>query len=772
MQIISFFQEQKFILYNVNSKKMPVLLQSSSWSKITYKESLKQFDINNKLIGFRTGIQGNGKYIIGLDFDMWFKVKGDYKESPNTIKLYKEFENVNKKMAGLYTSSTERNRGCLVDITASKKIIKLIEDDGRRKLQKKDFHLEILANFNMVLPPSITKCKITGQLNKAREFMSDNYLLEVKQDTEIEEFIIDYLKDCVKKDEIPKSELRSIKAKESLLNFEDKYIDNEIYIKNAELLKPFIDNLDIDRTKNYDNWFKIGMAILNSYGKDGYNLFLRFSKKDRESYNEDSCNKNYNKKWLKYKEEYVGLNINYIINCVKKDNPERFISLLMKYEIEKTKYEFNEKKEKLELQVRKILQPAVWIMKHRKTGKWDYCDTTDISHCYSELKDYGKNFINEYINNCNEKNYYDFIDFIPDESFTEKQEKESLKTFNMFKGFSIKNNNPKTVNENKKKESQTLFINHLKMLCNNEELPFQMVLQWICHLVFKTTKRCGISIILKGSEGTGKTTLYNIIEKLIGEEYCYSTARPEHTMFCRFNDVLQEKIFVNINEPEFNSFKNGLQEFKSYITDKDFSIESKNKPKINLSNYMWFLITTNNDRLFTLSHSDRRFYFIETSNEKIGDTKYFKSIYDMLEDKESMYYIYEYCKEALNIDYDFTYHQKNSKTDFHNILSNVSKNPFYDFLQDIVEMDENFESMYLDINNSYIVPPKDFNARYKKYCSDLDISYMENGKTIKMKLQKISNGIHTKINNKSSYKFTKTQIINYLKVNNYYTNNE
>lgn len=769
-QLINFYKENKFICYNVSENKMPLLPSSTSWSKITYDESIEVLQLKNENIGFRTGKQGNDKYIIGLDFDMWYKINGEYTESENTQKLFNQFIKLNSSMDGVYISSTDRNRGCLVDITKCKTLIKMIENDGRRKLQKKDYHLEVLVNFNMVLPPTATKCKITGLNTRSREFMGENKILVIESKSDIEDFILNYIGDCVKKSTIPKTSIRTKEAKHALLDYEDKEDDNEVYINNVELMKPFIDNLDIERTKNYDNWFKIGMAILNTYGKDGYKLFTRFSKKDRETYNDEVCDKCYNKTWLNYQNNYTGLNSNYIINCVKNDDPEKFIQLLLKYQIEKEKFEFDEKKNKLELDVRKVLQPAVWIMKNRKSKKWDYCDTSDIIHCYSELKGYGRDFINEYINKCNEKNYYDFIDFIPDVDFKE-EDKEGYKTFNMFNGFKIKNQQIQNdnINVSKKDKVQKLFTEHLNILVNNDTNAFKMVQQWICHLLFNTTKRPGISIILKGAEGTGKTTLYNIIENLIGADYCYSTARPEKTIFSTFNDVLQEKILININEPDFNSFKNGIEEFKSLITDKEFSIESKNKPKINLSNYMWFLITTNNDRLFTLSNTDRRFYFVETSNEKIGNTEYFKDIYNMIEDDESMYYIYKYCLDVFDKEYNFTYHQKNSKTSFHQILVNTSKNPFYDFLQDMVENTDSFFNIHYNNNNKYIIQPKDFNTNYSKYCRDNDLSNLENGKTIKMKLQKIKSNVHTKFNNKSSYIFSKNEILQYLKDNKYYT---
>ena len=143
MEFINFIKSKKYVTYNVLDKKPDI--GSYAWSKVSFKDALKYHKNDSQNWGMRTGLQENGDYIIGLDFDMWHKQKGTnkYIQNQNTIKLFDEFLNLNEEKKGVFSSSTELNRGCIVDITKSNKIIEILSINGSSKIQKKEFCLEI-----------------------------------------------------------------------------------------------------------------------------------------------------------------------------------------------------------------------------------------------------------------------------------------------------------------------------------------------------------------------------------------------------------------------------------------------------------------------------------------------------------------------------------------------------------------------------------------------------------------------------------------------------
>ena len=276
MDFIDFIKDKKYVCYNVNEKQ-PILGNVKDpgyigWSKITYEQALKHHQPNIENWGMRTGQQENGDYILGLDFDMWYKEKSTnkYIQSENTRKLFDEFLILNEEKKGVFSSSTELNRGCMCDVTDSKKILEILSINGSKKIQKTDYCLEILNGFNMVLPPTKTKCKIREQAIDKRTFLSDIHILKIDENSELEDFIFNYLNDATTKKNLTKTQL---KTKDNKIAYQ-KYVDKEFdFTDDKELFRPFLDLLDNERRENYNEWYKIGYSIKNLFGNDGWDLF-------------------------------------------------------------------------------------------------------------------------------------------------------------------------------------------------------------------------------------------------------------------------------------------------------------------------------------------------------------------------------------------------------------------------------------------------------------------------------------------------------------------
>lgn len=109
-----------------------------------------------------------------------------------------------------------------------------------------------------------------------------------------------------------KLEKKSFKTKEYTKNME----------KDLELSAKLIHVLKIDRATEFLHWFKVGCALYNiSEGtQDGYELFLEFSQRCSEKYDEDSCFETWDK--MEIREE--GLNIGSLRRWAKEDDPDAY----------------------------------------------------------------------------------------------------------------------------------------------------------------------------------------------------------------------------------------------------------------------------------------------------------------------------------------------------------------------------------------------------------------------------------------------------------------
>ena len=188
-----------------------------------------------------------------------------------------------------------------------------------------------------------------------------NIYLKLKKEADLEEFIYNYINDSTNKKKINKTDLRTKEIKNVFQKFnKDEYKFEE----DKELFKPFLDLLNIERKENYNEWYKIGHSLKNIFGDDGYSLFEYFSETESEN------NKNLFMSWKS--ENYKLLNKNYIFSCCKYDNPIKFLEYLVNYDLKIEELQNKKLVQLFEKNVRKILEPTIWIKKNRKTNDWEY----------------------------------------------------------------------------------------------------------------------------------------------------------------------------------------------------------------------------------------------------------------------------------------------------------------------------------------------------------------------------------------------------------------
>jgi len=776
MNFINQLINQKYLIYNVNDKKMPCDKNGNgfAWSNITLEELEDMRNYDSEMWGMRTGIQPNGKYIIGLDFDLWFKDRGNYIKCDKTRELYNIFEVINPNLDGCFCSSTMDNKGVFCDISNCKNLVDLLGKINKAKFECDGYHLEIMNGSNWVLPPSQTICKIKKEKHIKRSFYNENCILEIEPDTNIYKFIYNYVEDYLNSisKSVPSKNLRTKQAKETYLEFnKTNKDDNKFFCEDVDYMKDFIDLLSKDRAENYNQWWKIGFALKQQFGDDGLEMFKYFSSKG-SNYDEKGLMKNWNNNLKPENYKYDGLTKNYIINCAKEDNPDGFLDALLGYklylqkkydELEKEKYKKD--KEKLEQNISKILEPPVWVKKHRVHKNWEYCSWGDIQHCYESVL--GKEFMNKYSND-DDKKHYDTLTFNPDPNF-KTEDKENLTHFNLYQPLKIKDYKPKI---NKSKEAKEFVDNHLLHLSDFDDKAFEFLLQWMAWVIHLPHKKTKVVPILLGIEGNGKTSLYKIMEALLGPKYCTDTSRADKSIFGRFNDDLENRLLICINEANYETFNKYMDDFKSLITEDKYKQETKGKPIITIDNYINFIVTTNNERLFSVVAGNRRFYFIKTGSKLKNNVEYFNQFYDNLEDPIMIYYIYEYLKTVINPTFKFELAIRDNTTAFHKLLMQTSINPFYTFLQNYIELaattiyDPQIEREPFPLK----LRPEDLITKYNNYCVSNNLSNHENSKSIKMKLLQIDENCYRvyKVGQKThkGYILNSKIIIDYLKDNN------
>jgi len=764
--IIATFIKDKYMIWNTDkSTKRPLVgTNELGWSKISYK-SVKQFwnFQQNKNWGIRTGIQPNQKYIIGLDFDLWFKEQGSYVECKNTRKIWKQFSRLtNEQQDGIFESSTIDNRGVLVDITNCPELIDMLNNIKKQKFNKLNYNLEILNGFPMILPPSITKCKIYRTYNRHRRYLNTNPIMILTEDTDIYHFIYKYIKDCTPiQKTIGKRDIRGIEKRETYEKYINKLDNNENIINGTDIynkIKNILDLLDKQQGNNYNNWYKTGLSILNTFKdneKDAFKAFNEWSS-ECEGYDYDELLIHWKswKKWLNNNDCMI--NFNYVCKIAENDNPRKFLLNLVKLERENWLMVYNEQKTEFEKYVFKVLEPKGYMKKSFQSG-WEMCSWDCIKHRFESQ--YDIKFLQEWKKDKN-KLEYNYCDFIP-KSFTKRSVDE--KVFNLFDGYEI---DTVDFDDNLYENEVELLKTHIKIICNNNTNTIDFFTQWIANLVLDAQKRNDISIVLRGQKGCGKGTIYEMLHKILGYKLCLTTGDPRNNIFSKFNHHLMDKLLINIEESDSNSFYGYMEQLKSLITAKDYIFEKKGYDKIKRQVFWRTIINTNHDGIFKIDTNTRRFFFIECSSEMVTNSKYFENLYNAIDNIQVLKRFCKWLETIYDPNYNFQQQRIKCKTQYQKRMEINDISPFWTFLQTLIENNE--YNSYITTRNHLKIKPKDLFREFTNYCDELNITSLLQMKGIKNKLQKITEKCKSQQKGLIYYYIKISNIITYLKENNLY----
>jgi hypothetical protein len=216
---------------------------------------------------------------------------------------------------------------------------------------------------------------------------------------------------------------------------------------------------------------------------------------------------------------------------------------------------------------------------------------------------------------------------------------------NLWNGYDVEKIQPEPVNEvvneavNEVVADPDLFMNHLKIICK-ESVVFEFLLDWLANM-FQYPSRQSINVVIQGEEGSGKSVICDFITKILGRDYCIEINSVEHALFGRFNAQLVNKVFVNINEIDRTTMSAYGEQIKAIITAPTITIEAKGKGRFDVESLLHFMTTCNNENAFKITETSRRFMYLETSNELIGNTEYFSALFHYIEQPKNQRRFYD-----------------------------------------------------------------------------------------------------------------------------------
>ena len=99
----------------------------------------------------------------------------------------------------------------------------------------------------------------------------------------------------------------------------------------------------------------------------------------------------------------------------------------------------------------------------------------------------------------------------------------------------------------------------------------------------------------------------------------------------RFNDHVATCVFICLNEAVWGGDKQGQGTLKALITDKTILCERKYVPKFAVKNCVHLMILSNNNWVAPVGMDDRRYFYLDVSEEKKKDQEYFARLHGLIE---------------------------------------------------------------------------------------------------------------------------------------------
>lgn len=209
--------------------------------------------------------------------------------------------------------------------------------------------------------------------------------------------------------------------------------------------------------------------------------------------------------------------------------------------------------------------------------------------------------------------------------------------FNTFTGFHYENGTTEY-----DMELVTPFLNHISFMCRDDANVTNYILNWFAHIIQTPHIKTKVALVFyTKTEGVGKNIMSDIFSGVL--KGYVTRFKDTSDLTKQFNGHMFGKLFV-VGDEINGRAQEVCNEIKDIITREVENIEFKGKDVLtNLKDCKNYFFTTNNENVFKVSNSDRRFMFIE-GPDQVRERSYYATLFDMLGDDVKLRNLYNYFK--------------------------------------------------------------------------------------------------------------------------------
>lgn len=221
-------------------------------------------------------------------------------------------------------------------------------------------------------------------------------------------------------------------------------------------------------------------------------------------------------------------------------------------------------------------------------------------------------YFKEWMKHKNRKQYNLGIKFYPGQV----SEQDAKNYYNSWRGFPIEG-----------KEGNFPKIEyHLKHVwCRDNLDHYNFLMAWLADIVQNPAVKKGTALVVKGGKGSGKSIIFGeLLNKIFG--YTYIKIDKAEQITGKFNQHLQGKLFVVLEEAIWAGDKTAEGTLKSMITDTQFIIEGKGTNAEKAEAFFRMAFISNEKQAVPATTDERRFFALKVSDEYRDNKEYFDEL--------------------------------------------------------------------------------------------------------------------------------------------------
>ncbi|KAE9106518.1 hypothetical protein PF002_g16683 [Phytophthora fragariae] len=162
-----------------------------------------------------------------------------------------------------------------------------------------------------------------------------------------------------------------------------------------------------------------------------------------------------------------------------------------------------------------------------------------------------------------------------------------------------------------------MWVDHIKnIICNGDPVASEYLLNWFAHIMqFPHIKTQTIPLI-KSRQGAGKNFIFNVFSRYVLTPNMASVINDMERATGRFNALNLDKTVILLDEAMGSGNRRMAQIMKNLSTEEKSLIERKGQKSFLASNFINYIVATNNDFSSVIEESDRRYVAMEASDKR------------------------------------------------------------------------------------------------------------------------------------------------------------